>query len=90
MPFTFDGQWIAANNPCKGPKKTVKVRLIKRKQSVITAISNLDLTEKDMVELASNIKKSLGCGGSVKENTIELQGDKVDQVEKTLKRLGFL
>ena len=67
MPFTFDGQWIASNNPSKGPKKTVKVRLIKRKQSVITAISNLDLTEKDMVELASNIKKSLGCGGLLKK-----------------------
>ena len=89
MPFTFDGQWIP--NKIEEPKKSglVKVRLVKRKQSILTVVLNLSMSHKDLVELASKIKKKLGCGGAVKENDIEIQGDKVDLVKKILEEIGI-
>ncbi|EFB40340.1 hypothetical protein pah_c207o029 [Parachlamydia acanthamoebae str. Hall's coccus] len=39
--------------------------------------------------MASDIKKKLGCGGAVKENDIEIQGDKVEQVKKMLMEKGI-
>lgn len=88
MPFTFDGQWIPTEDPSK-KKGPVKVRLVKRKQSVLTVILNLPLPEKELIDLASKIKKKLGCGGAVKESDIEIQGDKVEQVKKILEEVGI-
>lgn len=89
MPFTFDGQWIPSDTKSTEPKKPIKIQLLKRKNSLLTLILHLPLSEKEMIELAAKIKKKLGCGGAVKENTIEVQGDKVDLVKKILIELGM-
>jgi len=82
MPFTIDGQWVPSK---KESPKPVKVRLVKRGKSILTVIYGLSMTEEKMEQLASDLKKKLGCGGSVKEGNIEIQGDKVKQVEKAIK-----
>lgn len=87
MPFTIDGNWIPTES--KEPKKPVKVRLVKRGKSILTLILNLSLSEKEKLDLSSKIKKSLGCGGAVKENEIEIQGDKVEPVKKILLEMGI-
>lgn len=89
MPFTLDGEWIPTEAKSQGPKKPVKVRLVKRGQSILTLILNLDLPSKDMVEISSKIKKKLGCGGGVKKGEIEIQGDKVDPIQKILKEMNI-
>lgn len=40
-------------------------------------------------ELESEIKKNLGCGGTIKEDHVELQGDQVDRVVDILEEKGF-
>jgi len=89
MPFTVDGQWVPSKTSSQTPHKPVKVRLIKRGNSVLTVILNLQMTSKELNELASSIKKKLGCGGAVKDDIIEIQGDKVDPVKKCLVEIGI-
>lgn len=89
MPFTIGGEWIPSESISTGPQKPVKVRLVKRGKNILTVILNLKMTQKELAELASNIKRKLGCGGAVKDNGIEIQGDKVDPVKKMLSEIGI-
>lgn len=87
MPFTIEGNWVP--NVSKVSQKPVKIRLIKRGQSILTVILNLNMSSSELVALASAIKKKLGCGGAVKDNEIEVQGDKVIQVKNILEEIGI-
>ena len=92
MPFTIDGQWVPSKHQPsenKSGRNPVKVRLIKRGKSVLTVVLNLSMEQEKMVDLASDIKKKLGCGGAVKEDMIEIQGDKVEQIKKILADKGI-
>lgn len=55
----------------------------------VCVISGLDLTDKELQLLATELKKKCGCGGAVKENTIEIQGDKKAELKKLLESKGF-
>lgn len=90
MPFTIDGQWVPSKQPPESKSnKPVKVRLVKRGKSILTVVLNLTLSEKELGDLASHIKIKLGCGGAVKEDTLEIQGDQVEQVKKILLEKGI-
>lgn len=84
MPFNIAGDWIPSVNSSTHTNKPVKVRLIKRGKNILTVILNLNLPANQLSELASRLKKKLGCGGALKEDCIEIQGDKVDLVKKFL------
>jgi translation initiation factor 1 len=43
----------------------------------------------DLESLASELKSALGTGGTVKEDTIELQGDHEERVRELLKEHGY-
>jgi translation initiation factor 1 len=89
MPFTIDGEWVPNAPPQNSPQKLTKVRLVKRGKSILTVILNLNKPLNDLEALTSSLKKKLGCGGTVKDGTIEIQGDKVTQVRKSLEELGI-
>lgn len=89
MPFNIAGEWVPSQNSSQDQQKPVKVRLIKRGKNVVTVILNLNLSEKELRDLASSIKRKLGCGGAIKESEVEVQGDKVDQVKKMLTEMGI-
>ncbi len=40
-------------------------------------------------ELLRHFKKRLGCGGTIKDGTLELQGDRRDFVQKELESQGY-
>lgn len=88
MPFTIDGEWVPSKNSLTAPKP-VKVRLVKRGKNMMTVILNLNMTKNQMTELASKLKKKLGCGGAIKEEGIEIQGDKVEEIKKSLSDIGI-
>lgn len=55
----------------------------------VCVITGLDLADRELSLLATELKKKCGCGGAVKENTIEIQGDKKAELKKILESKGF-
>ena len=56
----------------------------------VTVVANfigIGLDEKE--KLAKKMQKACGCGGTVKEGRIEIQGDKREQVARILTEAGF-
>lgn len=60
-----------------------------RKGKGVMVISGLGLNNQALKDLASKLKKTCGCGGSVVNETIEIQGDKKDQIKQVLEHAGF-
>lgn len=55
----------------------------------MTLVERLPLHPQGKEELLKRIKKALGCGGTVKEGRLEIQGDKKDRVRELLEREGY-
>src|SRR6187401_257433 len=55
--------------------------------TVVTNFVGIGLPEKE--KLAKQMQKACGCGGTVKDGRIEIQGDKRDEVARILTEAGF-
>lgn len=60
-----------------------------RKGKGVCVITGLDLEDKALNSLAAELKRKLGCGGSFKDGTIEIQGDNRDLIKQILELKGF-
>ncbi len=60
-----------------------------RKGKGVCIITGLDLDDAPLKLLAAELKKVCGCGGSIKEGNIEIQGDKRDQIKLHLEKKGM-
>ena len=71
-------------------KQTARIQVEKRpKGKVVTVVRGLDPEGTDLESLTSTLKSTCGTGGTVKEGTIEIQGDHRDRVEAALSKQGF-
>lgn len=75
------------------PKGDGVVRIHKetkgRKGKGMSIIKGLDLDDAPLKLLAAELKKVCGCGGSVKDGEIEIQGDMRDKIKTVLEKKGF-
>ncbi|MDA9557667.1 stress response translation initiation inhibitor YciH [Vibrio sp.] len=75
------------------PKGDGVVRILKqtkgRKGKGVSIISGLDLDDAPLKLLAAELKKKCGCGGSVKEGDIEIQGDDRQKLKSLLEAKGY-
>ncbi|MCD6331243.1 MAG: stress response translation initiation inhibitor YciH [Thermoplasmata archaeon] len=60
----------------------------RRYGKIVTIISGLD-SSVDIGDLAKELKKCCACGGTVRKNSIELQGDHKEKAKKKLEEMGF-
>ena len=60
-----------------------------RKGKGVTVVKGLGLPPDELKTLAKHLKRICGCGGTVKDGTIEIQGDHRDRVVEELTRTGF-
>lgn len=60
-----------------------------RKGKGVCIITGTDLDDKALMSLASELKRRTGCGGSVKDGVIEIQGDNRDLLKQMLEQKGF-
>lgn len=72
-------------------KEEEKIRISFEKRRYgknITVIKGID-SAINMKDLLKNLKTMLACGGTIKEDTIELQGNHRKRIKEILIRLGF-
>ena len=61
---------------------------VMRGGKTVTVITGLEGDKKVLSDLNKQLKKRFGCGGAVKNWTIELQGDLADQSVEFLQKQG--
>ena len=61
----------------------------KRRGKVVTIVKPFHLEKAVLHSLLKSIKKKIGTGGAVKENTLEFQGDLQTQLQEILKTLEY-
>ena len=61
----------------------------KRKGKPVTLIGRFSLSDSDKKEVLKLLKKKLACGGAIKEEWIELQGDVKEKIITILKADGW-
>ncbi|EPQ9009770.1 TPA: stress response translation initiation inhibitor YciH [Providencia stuartii] len=55
----------------------------------VCVVTGLDLEDDALAKLAAELKKKCGCGGSVKDGDIEIQGDKRELIKQLLEAKGY-
>ena len=61
----------------------------KRRGKVVTIVKTFYLAKSDLQALVKTLKKKLGTGGTVKENSLEFQGDIPELLRKYLEHLEY-
>lgn len=71
-------------------KQKIKIGTVKKRYGKIaTIITGIDEKEIDLKQIAKALKEEFACGGTIKNNEIELQGDHSRKVKEVLVNLGF-
>lgn len=70
--------------------QTARVSTEKRaKGKIVTVVRGLSAVACDLAALLTTLKTSCGAGGTVKEDTLEIQGDHARRVGEKLAEIGF-
>ena len=56
---------------------------------IVTVVYDLPRNQTFLKELAGELKRACGSGGAVVENTVEVQGEKRDQIRALLAKKGW-
>jgi translation initiation factor 1 len=71
-------------------QQRINVKVNKRRYGKeVTVIEGLDPTDIDLEDLSKYMKGKLACGGTVKGNSIELQGNHRERVKELLADKGY-
>ena len=71
-------------------KITAKLRLEKRASGKsVTVIDGLPDNSEFLADLAKELKRACGTGGSIAERSVELQGDQRERLRELLARKGW-
>jgi translation initiation factor 1 len=82
----------AADVPVPAGTIVAKLRMEKsgRSGKIVTVVYDLPHNQKFLKELCQELKRACGTGGSVVEDTVELQGDLRDRVRALLQKKAFV
>lgn len=71
-------------------KQTAKLAIEKRGGGrFVTIVRGLPAADNDLVALLAKLKAEHGAGGTVKDDTIEIQGKHLERVRDTLTAIGY-
>lgn len=98
MGANFEDGW-SSDNKEKPEKKSVEIKAPnkhqlhfakeKRRGKIVTIVKPFYLEKSELQSLLKVLKKKLGTGGTVKEDTLEFQGDIPEQLRKHLEVLEY-
>ncbi len=67
----------------------IKIRVERRRmKKMVTSIKGIE-NKKEMKQIARDLKKKLACGGTVKDDEIELQGEHKEKAKESLMQYGY-
>ncbi len=99
MGADFGDEWSSDNKDKPSKKITTEIKepnkhqlhfaKEKRRGKVVTIVKPFCLEKKDLQALLKTLKKKLGTGGTLKEDTLEFQGDTPEQIRKHLEVMGY-
>ncbi|MEL6849603.1 MAG: translation initiation factor [Bacteroidota bacterium] len=86
--YTYDDEIEAESlEPRQQNLRISRQRLKGNKQ--VTRIENFLGSELERAQLAKHLKTFCGCGGTVKDEIILIQGDFIEKIKGELTRLGY-
>ena len=100
MGASFDDDWSSDNKEENVKKKKItEIRTPekhqlhfakeKRRGKVVTIVKPFYLSQNDLKTLLKIVKKRLGTGGTVKEESLEFQGEVTESLKTQLETLGY-
>ncbi len=99
MGADFSDEWSSDNKEKPNKKINTEVKESekhqlhfakeKRRGKVVTIVKPFYLSSNDLKALLKTLKKKLGTGGTVKENTLEFQGEIQENLKVRLEKLGY-
>ena len=99
MGADFGDEWSSNNKDKPAKKVSTEIKVPekhqlhfskeKRRGKVVTIVKPFYLAKSDLQSLVKILKKKLGTGGTVKENTLEFQGNIPEQVRQHLEALEY-
>ena len=99
MGTDFGNEWSSDNKDKSAPKVSTEIKSPekhqlhfakeKRRGKIVTTVKPFCLAKKDLQALLKMIKKKLGTGGTLKENTLEFQGEIQEQLRVILEKLEY-
>lgn len=72
-------------------KSSQKIKVLQEKKrygKIVTVVTGFE-SGIDVKKIAKTLKNELACGGTYKDNMIELQGDHTKKIKEILVSLGF-
>ncbi len=86
-----EAEGICAEQPLNSGDGIARVRRESKGRGgkTVTTIQGLCLTASELKDLTAALKKRCGCGGSLKDGVIEIQGDQVELLLAELRKRGF-
>ncbi|MEN8165607.1 MAG: stress response translation initiation inhibitor YciH [Acidobacteriota bacterium] len=90
--------WPEKNCSCAAaPEESVPDRVVARlriekagrKGKTVTVVDSLPMNQDFLKALAKELKKACGAGGTVVENRVEIQGDRLDRLREILRAKGW-
>ena len=99
MGANFEDNWTSDNKDKSDTKQSIEIKSPqkhqlhfakeKRRGKVVTIVKPFALEKAELQALLKILKKKLGCGGTLKEQSLEFQGDIPETLRTQLTTLGY-
>jgi translation initiation factor 1 len=76
--------------PAPPETQTARVAVEKRKKGKqVTVVRGLSAAENDLPALLTQLKTACGAGGTLQEDSLEIQGDHRERISELLSKIGY-
>lgn len=99
MGANFEDGWSSDNKSKQEKPKYIELKLPnkhnlvtqkeKRRGKIVTIVKEFFIQKDELKNLLKDLKKSLGCGGTIKDSSLEFQGDIAPKLKNELTKRGF-